>query len=222
MPACLPLVQTLVATKSLALTPSAAASSPVTDSEEPYIGELSITRPPSSTNIFRVSWACAFSFASEATSNTGQVPRPTAGIASPVFGTRPASVPAPGTGPRRSSRGRRPALRVRRRRHTIRRTAEDDGKAQLRRRPAGDECALQPVRAPRRPDLHFGPAAVRRDVFPGGARGTGTRASDSTFPESALCRAGAPRDGQHEKAGGSGRLEHGLPAEGHRVAARSA
>src|SRR2546427_9850412 len=135
---------------------------------------------------------------------------------------RPASVPAPGTGPRRSSRGRRPALRVRRRRHTIRRTAEDDGKAQLRRRPAGDECALQPVRAPRRPDLYFGSAAVRRDVFPGGARSTGTRASDSAFPESAFRRAGAPRDGQYEKAGGSGRLEHGLPVEGHRVAARSA
>src|SRR5258706_11259572 len=37
-----------------------------------------------------------------------------------------------------------------------------------------------------------------------------------------LCRAGAPGDGQHEKAGGGVRLEHGLPAEDHRVAARSA
>src|SRR2546430_15723812 len=86
MPACLPLVQTLVATKSLAWTPSAAASSPVTDSEEPYIGELSITRPPSSTKTFRASRACAFSFSSEPTSNTCQVPSPTAGIVSPVFG----------------------------------------------------------------------------------------------------------------------------------------
>jgi len=52
-PPSLPLVQTLVATKSLALRPSAVASSPVTDSEEPYIGELSITRPPSSAKTFQ-------------------------------------------------------------------------------------------------------------------------------------------------------------------------
>src|SRR5438132_9062763 len=45
------------------------------------------------------------------------------------------------------------------------------------------------VRAPRRSDLHFGPAAVRRDVFPGSARGSGTRASDSAFPESSFRRA---------------------------------
>src|SRR6266513_302388 len=86
MPACLPLVQTLVATKSLAFTRSSSASWPDTDSAEPYIGELSITRPPRSTSAFSASRACAVSAASPATSNACHVPSPTAGIVSPVFG----------------------------------------------------------------------------------------------------------------------------------------
>jgi len=85
-PASLPLAQTLVATKSFDSTPSSAASWPVADSEEPYIGELSMTRPPSPTKVLRVSRACAVSAALPATSNTCQVPRPTAAIFSPVFG----------------------------------------------------------------------------------------------------------------------------------------
>src|SRR5439155_19231787 len=83
---CVPLVQTLVATKSLAFTRSSSASWPDTDSAEPYIGELSITRPPRSTSAFSASRACAVSAASPATSNACHVPSPTAGIVSPVFG----------------------------------------------------------------------------------------------------------------------------------------
>src|SRR5256886_15865678 len=86
MPACLPLVQTLVATKSLAFTRSSSASWPDTDSAEPYIGELSITRPPRSTSAFSASRACAFAAVPPATSNACHVPSPTAGIVSPVFG----------------------------------------------------------------------------------------------------------------------------------------
>ena len=95
MPACRPLVQTLVATKSLGRMPRSAASCPVTCSEEPYIGELSTIRPPPSTKTRSVSFACASSGASPATSNTCQVPRPTAGSASPVFGMRRSSSPCP-------------------------------------------------------------------------------------------------------------------------------
>src|ERR1700704_4778995 len=89
MAACLPLVQAWVATKILALTPSAAASSPVTDSEEPYIGELSITRPPSSTKTFRDSRACAFSFGAGPAVNPLPGPRPAGGDGFAVFRDAP-------------------------------------------------------------------------------------------------------------------------------------
>src|SRR5206468_1249944 len=73
-----------------------AASCPVTDSDEPYIGELSTARPPSSTKTLSVSLACAIPAASPATTNTCHVPRPIAGIASHVLGMRRSSVAPPG------------------------------------------------------------------------------------------------------------------------------
>src|SRR6266568_4742450 len=262
IPACLPLVQTLVATKSFDCTPSSAASCPVTASEEPYIGELSMTRPPFSTKTLSVSLARASSFASPATSNTCQVPRPTAGISSPVLGMRRASGTAAAFDPEGMSRTpkavaltrmklrragfmfisreivgnyedphkcdlfRAPLARWAPRnaawRLTIRqreeRDAEAPGKTKLRRRPADHERAVQPVRAPRRPDFRLGPAPVRRGVLQRGTRSAGAGASDPAFSESALRRAGAPRDEQHEEAARGGRLEHGLPAESDRVA----
>src|SRR5215831_1318714 len=86
IPACRPLVQTLVATKSFGPMPSSAASAPHTDSAEPYIGELSTTRPPRSTRALSASRACAVSAALPETSKACQVPSPTAGIVSPDLG----------------------------------------------------------------------------------------------------------------------------------------
>src|SRR6266545_2413476 len=88
MPACLPLVHTLVATKSFDWTPNSAASWPVTASADPYMGELSMTRAPTSTRTLSASLASAMPRASPPTSKACQVPRPTAGSSSPDRGMR--------------------------------------------------------------------------------------------------------------------------------------
>src|SRR4030095_14078469 len=85
-PASRPLVHTLVAKNSVSVTPRSAARSPATDSAVPYIGEESITRPPSSTNRCTSVLRGARSGGAGPTSNVRQVPRPTAGIASPLDG----------------------------------------------------------------------------------------------------------------------------------------
>ncbi len=86
IPACLPLVQTLVARKSELRRCSSLVRSPITLSARPYIGELSITLPPSWTKRARTSLSGCRSLGEAPTSNTCQVPRPTAGIFSPVAG----------------------------------------------------------------------------------------------------------------------------------------
>src|SRR5713226_8376435 len=85
-PASRPLVQTLVARKSLSVTPRSAARSPTTDSAAPYIGEESITRPPSSTSRSSVCLRGSRSPADAPTSNARHVPSPTAGSVSPLDG----------------------------------------------------------------------------------------------------------------------------------------
>src|SRR6202795_4400789 len=95
MRARLPLVHTLVATNSFARTLSSDASCPVTDSDDPYIGELSTTRAPRPTKVLGVSLAWAISPAWPATSNTCHVPRPIAGTDSPAFGMRRSRTPSP-------------------------------------------------------------------------------------------------------------------------------
>src|SRR5262249_29201014 len=90
-PACFPVVHTLVATKSFEPTCSSVASWPVTDSAEPYMGEVSMTRPPSATKTRRVSFASAMPRPSPPTSKACQVPKPTAGRGSDVLGMRRSS-----------------------------------------------------------------------------------------------------------------------------------
>jgi hypothetical protein len=55
MPRSRPVVHTLVARKARGRAASSANKSPVTASARPYIGELSITRPPASSSARRTS-----------------------------------------------------------------------------------------------------------------------------------------------------------------------
>src|SRR5690349_21244674 len=86
MPSSRPLVQTLVAMKSLSRKPSSAMRSPATDSAAPYMGEESTTLPPAFENAASTSRNGARSAAPAPTLNTCQVPRPTAGSSSPEEG----------------------------------------------------------------------------------------------------------------------------------------
>src|SRR5882724_4691982 len=85
-PASRPLVHTLVARKRRSATPTWGARSPTTVSAVPYIGDESITRPPSSTKRRRTSASGARSAAAVPTSNVCQVPSPTVGTFSPLEG----------------------------------------------------------------------------------------------------------------------------------------
>ena len=78
IPACLPCVQTLVAKKSFSRIPSAAVRSPITCSARPYIGDVSITRPPSFTNKASTSSNCRRLSDARSTSNVRHVPNPIA------------------------------------------------------------------------------------------------------------------------------------------------
>ena len=85
-PASLPLVQTLVARNALAWAFDSASRSPTTCSDEPYMGEESIVLPPASNRTRRTSLNGLRAAASAPTSKVCQVPRPTIGNSSPVFG----------------------------------------------------------------------------------------------------------------------------------------
>src|SRR5215213_4310887 len=96
VPASRPLVQTFVARKTRGRRPASATRSPVAASARPYIGEVSIMRPPASASTR--STAASFSRAGSPgpISNTCQVPSPITGIASPLDGIgRVIIVPAP-------------------------------------------------------------------------------------------------------------------------------
>ena len=94
-----------------------------------------MTRPPRSTKTPSVSRACAISAALPATSNTCQVPRPTAGSRSPVFGIGRSrtSPPADSAGIRIAPRMTAPAPR-KARRLTRARIAAPDVPSTARRR----------------------------------------------------------------------------------------
>src|SRR5262245_13023226 len=66
--------------------PSAELSCPITSSARPYIGDESMTRPPSFTNIDKTSSSCLRTSALRATSNALHVPRPITGSFSPEEG----------------------------------------------------------------------------------------------------------------------------------------
>src|SRR5688572_4653828 len=84
MPAWRPLVQTLVAIKSLPSSFNSVARSPTTLSDRPYMGEESITVPPNRTNSRKTSRKGARSDCADPTSKVCQVPRPMTGSDSPV------------------------------------------------------------------------------------------------------------------------------------------
>src|SRR5436190_3145776 len=92
IPASLPAVQTLVAIKSESRKCNLAASSPMTPSAGPYIGEESITRPPRLTNRDITSSSCLLFSGVRLTSNTFQVPSPMTGSFSPEEGIARASI----------------------------------------------------------------------------------------------------------------------------------
>ena len=79
IPFSLPRVQTFVARKTLSRIPSVAVRSPITCSARPYIGEVSIARPPSLTKSERRASSCRRLSGIRSTSNTRQVPKPIAG-----------------------------------------------------------------------------------------------------------------------------------------------
>src|SRR5262245_15854080 len=91
MPRSRPVIHTLVATNSVSSTPRSAVRSPTTDSAVPYIGDESITRPPRATKRSSTLLRGARSAAESPTSKVRHVPRPTAGIASPLRGMRRSS-----------------------------------------------------------------------------------------------------------------------------------
>ena len=86
IPACFPVVQTLVARKSESRRCSSLVRSPMTLSARPYIGEVSTTLPPSWTKRFSTSLSGSRSLGESPTSKVREVPRPTAGIFSPEEG----------------------------------------------------------------------------------------------------------------------------------------
>src|SRR6201997_2171310 len=86
IPLCLPRVQTLVARNSFSRIPSADVSSPITSSARPYMGEESITRPPSFSKTDRTNSSRLRISAVRSTSNALHVPRPITGSFSPEEG----------------------------------------------------------------------------------------------------------------------------------------
>src|SRR5262249_19355944 len=92
IPFSLPRVQTFVARKTLSRMPSAAVTSPITSSARPYIGDVSITRPPSFTKSDRTSPSCLRLSAVGSTSNACQVPKPITGSFSPDEGIARVSI----------------------------------------------------------------------------------------------------------------------------------
>jgi hypothetical protein len=79
-------VHTFVAIHSLSVTFNSAASLPITFSDRPYIGELSITFPPASTNARNTFLIGDNSFSESPTSKVIHEPNPIAGINSPEAG----------------------------------------------------------------------------------------------------------------------------------------
>src|ERR1700720_89489 len=86
IPRSFPLVHTLVARKTRGRNPGSATRSPVTASARPYIGEVSIIRPPASTSCRSTALSGARAPSSAPTSKTCEVPSPMTGIASPEDG----------------------------------------------------------------------------------------------------------------------------------------
>src|SRR5438094_4903037 len=86
IPFSLPRVQTFVARKSLSRIPSVAVRSPITCSARPYIGDESITRPPSFTNRASTSSNCFRLSGARSTSNVRHVPKPITSSFSPEEG----------------------------------------------------------------------------------------------------------------------------------------
>ncbi len=86
IPRSLPCVQTLVARKSLSWIPSVSARSPITCSARPYIGDESITRPPSFTKSDKTSSSSFRLSGARSTSNVRHVPNPITGSFSPDEG----------------------------------------------------------------------------------------------------------------------------------------
>src|SRR5437867_10288 len=79
IPLFLPRVHTLVATKSLSRIPSVAVRPPITSSARPYMGDVSITRPPSLTRSDRTPSSCLRVSDVRSTSNVRHVPKPITG-----------------------------------------------------------------------------------------------------------------------------------------------
>src|SRR5580693_9148565 len=87
IPRSRPVVHTLVARKLRDRARNSASRSPVTASARPYIGEVSIIRPSSSSSRFSTWRNGRLPVSSEPTSKARHVPRPMTGIGSPVDGT---------------------------------------------------------------------------------------------------------------------------------------
>src|SRR5580704_2809025 len=87
IPSSRPVVHTLVARKLRDRARNSASRSPVTASARPYIGEVSIIRPSSSSSRFSTWRNGRLPVSSEPTSKARHVPRPMTGIGSPVDGT---------------------------------------------------------------------------------------------------------------------------------------
>ena len=81
-PAASPDVHTLVARNALPCACISDSSVPTTSSARPYMGELSITRPPASNRTRSTSLRWSSAWRSGPTSKVCQVPRPTTGSGS--------------------------------------------------------------------------------------------------------------------------------------------
>ena len=92
IPACWPRVQTLVARKSESRSLSLVRRSPMTCSARPYMGEESMTRPPSFTKALRTSASGAD--CARSTSKVCHVPNPMTGSFSPDEGIERISIVA--------------------------------------------------------------------------------------------------------------------------------
>src|SRR5215472_3496778 len=86
IPRSRPVVHTLVARKLGGRLPISASRSPVTASARPYIGDVSMMRPPSSSSCCSTPRNGRLPVSPEPTSKARQVPSPITGIASPVDG----------------------------------------------------------------------------------------------------------------------------------------
>src|SRR2546426_9520334 len=137
---------------SASRTPSSAPRSPTTPSAAPYIGDESITRPPSWKKRCRTSLSGSRGAADAPTSKVRHVPRPTAGIVSPPCGMGRRRIVAAASVPR----GRAPAAAA------IRRST-------ARRESGAGACPTEPsARLPeRRGDLGNKPIQVAAQLGQG-------------------------------------------------------